>query len=172
MKLETNLTKINTIAKKKDDENWRFRSYLKFYHGTEEEIDRVVHDLYQRISAEIDCKQCANCCQKLHPALDTQDMRILSLSLRQDITAFKEHYLVPDDEDPDKFGFNRLPCPFLLNNLCTQYEHRPQDCHSFPHLDKPEFASRLWGIIENYAICPIVFNVYEYLKIELWNKNQ
>jgi hypothetical protein len=26
---------------------------------------------------------------------------------------------------------------------------------------------RLWGVIENCSICPIVYNVYEYLKDEL-----
>ncbi len=29
---------------------------------------------------------------------------------------------------------------------------------------KEEFASRLIGVINNYSICPIVFNVYEALK--------
>ncbi len=84
---------------------------------------------------------------------------------------FKEQYLVQDDEAPDKFRFNRLPCPFLRCNLCTTYEHRPQDCRSFPHLHMRDFTSRLWEVVENYSICPLVFNVYEYLKKELWHKN-
>ena len=44
---------------------------------------------------------------------------------------------------------------------------RPEDCRSFPHLHKESFISRLWGVIDNYSICPIVFNVFERLKIEL-----
>ena len=38
----------------------------------------------------------------------------------------------------------------------------------FPHLHKEEFIFRLWGVVENCPICPIVFNVYEQLKDELW----
>ena len=47
------------------------------------------------------------------------------------------------------------------------YAHRPKDCHSYPHLHKKEFVFRLWGVVENCSICPIVFNVYEQLKDEL-----
>ena len=37
--------------------------------------------------------------------------------------------------------------------------------------DKEEgnFVFRLWGVVENCSICPIVFNVYEQLKGELWH---
>jgi hypothetical protein len=31
-----------------------------------------------------------------------------------------------------------------------------------------EFVFRLIGVVENYAVCPIVFNVHEHLKVELW----
>ena len=27
------------------------------------------------------------------------------------------------------------------------------------------------GVIQNYSICPIVFNVYEQLKKELWHRD-
>jgi hypothetical protein len=29
----------------------------------------------------------------------------------------------------------------------------------------------LWEVVENYSLCPLVFNVYEYLKRELWHKS-
>jgi uncharacterized protein len=169
MRLETDLTIITKIAAKKGDENWRFRSFLKTYHGSENEIDGIVHDLYQKISLEIDCTQCANCCRKMQPALDQEDIRDFSQSLGLDLKVFKEQYLIQDGEVSDKFRFNRQPCPFLKGNLCLNYQHRPQDCRSFPHLHIREFTSRIWEVVENYSICPLVFNVYEYLKRELWH---
>ncbi|MBW1737720.1 MAG: hypothetical protein JRJ69_09220 [Deltaproteobacteria bacterium] len=54
--------------------------------------------------------------------------------------------------------------------MCSHYELRPEACRSFPHLHKEEFVSRLMGVIQNYAVCPIIFNVYERLKNELWHR--
>jgi hypothetical protein len=34
-------------------------------------------------------------------------------------------------------------------------------------MDRTNFVNRTVGILQNYEICPIVFNVYESLKIEL-----
>jgi len=144
MRLETDLTEIMKIAEKREEENWRFRSFLKGYDGPEREIDLLVHDLYQRIASEIDCRKCANCCRKIQPILSQKDIRDFSRGLGLAVNKFKEQYLVKDDETPSIFRFNALPCPFLRGNLCTNYEHRPQDCRSFPHLHKQNFTFRLW----------------------------
>ncbi|MCK9399351.1 MAG: YkgJ family cysteine cluster protein [Bacteroidales bacterium] len=59
------------------------------------------------------------------------------------------------------------PCIFLNGNKCEIYKSRPNDCKSFPHLQKRGFTTRLIGIIEYSMICPIVFNVFEELKIAM-----
>ena len=46
-------------------------------------------------------------------------------------------------------------------------EHRPADCASYPNLHKDGFLSRLVFVLNSYAVCPIVFNVYEHLKDEM-----
>ena len=77
----------------------------------------------------------------------------------------ERQYLVEyGDEFSDDLIFNSLPCPFLNNNLCACYDFRSEACRSFPHLNKDEIVFRLMGVIGNYEICPIVFNVYEMLK--------
>lgn len=167
MILETDFAIIARMSVEKEEENLRFRSFLKICNRPEREIDGTVHRLYSRISSEIDCKQCANCCNKLSPVLNPKDVRDFSYSLGLPINEFKSQYLVKDETE-GRFRFNRLPCPFLRDSLCTNYDHRPLDCRSFPHLHKPDFTCRLLSVLENYAICPIVFNVYEYLKNELW----
>ena len=49
--------------------------------------------------------------------------------------------------------------------------YRPKDCVSYPYLLKKDFTSRLMGVIGNCSVCPIVFNVYELLKDEVWHKH-
>ena len=79
---------------------------------------------------------------------------------------FEEQYLIKD-EDGD-ITFRATPCPFLSGNSCSVYEGRPDDCRSYPHLHKKDIVFRLMGVVFNCSVCPIVFNVYEQLKIELW----
>ncbi len=167
MKLETDLNKIKKLSEKNDKENWNFRSFLKGYDATIEEMDSIVHELYQRISSEIDCTDCANCCKKVQPVLDQKDIKKCCEGIGISVSQFKKKYLKPDKKQ-GKLVFKEKPCPFLKNNLCSIYSHRPKDCKSYPHLHKKEFVFRLWGVVENCSICPIVFNVYEQLKDKLW----
>jgi len=64
-------------------------------------------------------------------------------------------------------GVVNPPCPMLNGKFCSIYENRPEVCRSFPHLEQPGFASRLIGVIDNVAICPIAFNAFEELKTKL-----
>jgi Fe-S-cluster containining protein len=82
-----------------------------------------------------------------------------------------DNYCKVSEEEANKYEFRSIPCPFLKDNKCINYEYRPKDCQSYPHLQKEDFVFRLWGVIDNYSICPIVFNVFEILKKELWNRN-
>jgi Fe-S-cluster containining protein len=158
--MKTDLVRIQKIAKEKEDENWKFRTFLKCYEG--KKIDSIVHRLFKKISDEIDCTTCGNCCKRIQPVLKDKDITKLSESLKIDPKKFKDKY-VGNDEDGDRV-LKQIPCSFLNDNKCTQYEYRPLDCVSYPHLHKKDFVYRLIGVINNYSVCPIVFNVYEELK--------
>ena len=80
-----------------------------------------------------------------------------------------DRFLVPLEEE-ETFTFNKRPCPLLQGNRCTAHGSQPEDCRSFPHLHKKEFVFRLIRVVENCSICPIVFNVFERLKDELWQE--
>ena len=146
MKLETDLNKIKKLSEKNDRENWNFRSFLKGYDAAIEEMDAIVHELYQKISSEIDCTLCANCCKEVQPLLDLEDIKKCCEGLKVSASQFKKKYLKSDKEE-GKFVFKEKPCPFLKNNLCSIYPHRPKDCESFPHMHKKEFFFRLWGVV-------------------------
>ena len=155
------------MAKERDEENWEFRAFLKQYDMAPKEIDAIVHRITDEVTSQIDCTKCANCCKQIRPILDKDDVSKLALGLKIALPEFQEQYLSQDEENKSKHRFNELPCPFLRNDQCSHY-----DCRSYPHLHKKDFVSRLWGVVANYEICPIVFNVYEQLKTELWHNNR
>ena len=165
MEIETDLKVIKELAEKREDENWDFRRFLKGYHMDLEEMDEIVHGFYEQVIEEIDCRECGNCCRVMTPTIEEGDIERMAEGLGINHSEFENLYL-KEDEGPFSEGliFNHLPCPFLNNNLCTCYEFRPEDCRSFPHLQKDEFVFRLTGVVQNYEICPIVYNVYEMLK--------
>jgi hypothetical protein len=74
---------------------------------------------------------------------------------------------VETDADGRTKALKDLPCRYLSGKLCTIYDDRPGDCRSYPHTHKKDFNSRTWDMIDNYGICPIVYNVWEGLRREL-----
>jgi Fe-S-cluster containining protein len=167
MKLGTDIQRIHQLAKEREDANWAFRCFLKGSDLSIGRIDRTVHDLYREVSREIDCTQCANCCKTVSPLLNPADVRRLAKRLDLSGDEFRSRFLA-DDPEGEGAGFRTRPCPFLQDNLCTVYDHRPGGCRSYPHLHKREFVFRMNRAFSNCFVCPIVFNVYEGLKRELW----
>lgn len=168
MEIEIDLNYIEKMARERADENWEFRTFLKQLDMASKKIDALVHQLNQAVSLQIDCTKCANCCSQISPIFEQDDISGFALGLKLSEAEFQETYLMIKKDNSAKRTFNRLPCPFLKDNRCSNYECRPTDCRSYPHLHKDGFVFRLWGALENYSICPIVFNVYEQLKAELW----
>jgi uncharacterized protein len=167
--MEINLDKIKLLCQKNENINMKFRSFLKGY-ANPGEIDFIVHNLFKEISIKIDCTQCANCCKTIGPILCENDIDNLSKLLNLNNDEFINTYLKRDDEGD--LVLNNIPCLFLKENKCSVYSKRPEDCRSYPHLQKDEFISRLYAVITNCSVCPIVFNVYEKLKEIVWGKTK
>jgi len=168
MNLQTDHKIVFALAEEKKDENWRFRSFLKRCGLNSEELDAVVHRHYEDVASQIDCRECGNCCREILPTLSKDDVIDLATGLRISLEETLERYLVRNETGD--FTFNQLPCPLLEGNVCRVYEHRPENCRSYPHIQKKEFVSRLAQAVGNCSICPIVFNVFERLKEEFWHK--
>jgi uncharacterized protein len=169
MEIETDINRIEELARLREKANWAFRCFLKSSDLSIGRIDSKVHELYREVSSRVDCTSCANCCRVSRPFLTKADVKRLSQSQGLSVNAFQDRYLQAD-EDGEGETFNSLPCPFLMDNRCTVYDHRPADCRSFPHLHKREFFFRVGQAFANCQVCPIVFNVYEGLKRELWHR--
>ena len=152
--IEIDLSRIQQLSQEHDEANWEFRSWLKQY--APDDIDRLVKTLSQKYFALIDCTQCANCCRSLHVQFKKSELHVIAKTLGQSIEAFQKRFMSEGEVNP--------PCPMLNGKLCSIYENRPDVCRSFPHLEQPEFTSRLIGVIDNVAVCPIAFNAFEELK--------
>lgn len=160
------LIQIRTQAAAKEDENYRFRRFLKARCRLQpEEIDERVFAATQRVWAEIDCTKCANCCKEVKPGFSEEEVERLARRLSMPREAFLEKYLARSEPGNDAPWTTRTtPCPFLKDNLCSVYEDRPADCSGYPYLYEPDFVFRTLGMVERTFTCPIVYKVMEELK--------
>lgn len=155
-KVEIDLSRIQQLSKERDDENWEFRSWLRYHEP--DEIDDLVKALSQKYFALIDCKECANCCRSLQLEFSPNELHTIATTLGESIEVFEKRFMSEGQVNP--------PCPMLKGKLCSIYENRPEACRSYPHVELPGFTSRLMAVIGNLSICPIAFNAFEELKTE------
>lgn len=158
-------TQLRVLAQKKEDENWRFRTFLKQCDMETDELDKLVGEIARRVQAGIDCTACANCCKEVRPTLSEEDVNRLAPRLKMDRKSFISAYLQPTEPDHENPWRTRAtPCPFLQDNRCGVYEDRPANCREYPYLDQADFVFRTMSMIGRASTCPIVFHVLEELK--------
>jgi Fe-S-cluster containining protein len=169
MGMAVDLVQIRTLAEEKQDENFRFRHFLKTRCKLEpDEIDQRVSETARRVWAGIDCTTCANCCREVRPTFSKGEVDRVALRVGMARAQFIETYLEPTEAHSDNPWQTRsTPCPFLKDNLCSVYEDRPNDCSRYPYLYEPEFVFRTMAMIERTFTCPIVYRVMEELKKSL-----
>src|SRR4051812_25803953 len=91
-RLETDLRRLEVLARANWRDNWNFRAYLKGY-ADEQELDRTVHRLHAEVASGIDCTKCANCCREIYPYLSPKDISRMARSLVQRNADFKARYV-------------------------------------------------------------------------------
>jgi uncharacterized protein len=165
--IETDPARLAKLAEAKADSHLKLRTTLKG-RGAEAETDALFARLYQEVSREIDCTTCANCCIRQSPILQVADIERLSRRLGLTPPEIEKKLLRKDE---DGFLFSRQPCPLLEGKLCSCYEDRPDDCRSYPHLDKPNRVPALMGIICNAEVCPIIYEVLERMNVALGRRS-
>ena len=163
--MSVDLIQIRTLAQQKEDENWRFRQFVKFECALDEkEMDRQVWETTKRVWDGVDCTACANCCREVRPTFSEEEVNRLATRLGTTTLQFIDTYLEPNGDDDNPWQTKTNPCPFLKDNRCSVYEDRPADCKGYPYLYEPEFSSRTMGMISRTFTCPIVYGVIEELK--------
>ena len=164
--MAVDLVQIGALAEQKEDENWEFRQFVKFEcERKPQEMDKQVSEETRRVWAGIDCTACANCCREVRPTCSEEEVSRLAgrldMTPEQLVGAYLEHN---EEVEDNPWPTRSTPCPFLKDNRCSVYEHRPADCQGCPYLYGPAFASRTIAMIEQTFTCPIVFEATEALK--------
>jgi len=160
--IEKDLLKIKHLASIREDENYRFRAFLKGKDG--KIIDRIVQRLHLEMIQEIDCTLCANCCSVLKARLHPEDIMVLARMENMTPNTYQDNYC--EKSDFDEIFLKAIPCRYLAEKSCSIFENRPIECKGYPNTQKKEFTTRLLGMISSYKVCPIVFNLMEKLKDE------
>ena len=158
---------IKKQAEINEEENDVFRLYLKGLDG--DELDNKVHEINDTVTPKIDCTACGGCCRQLMINVTEQEKIVVANHLNISPETFKESYL--EESMQGKLIINTIPCHFLADSKCSIYENRFTECRAFPHLHEDNFKGRLFGTLVHYAMCPIIYNVVEQLKVEVGFKN-
>ena len=162
--LITDLVHMQRATQVQEAENLAFRSFVKIELPlSDRRLNALVQQTTQEVWAGIDCRACANCCKTSHPLFSKAEVERIAAHLGTTAEDVRARYLEPSEAG--KYTTRQLPCPFLQDNLCTIYPVRPAVCAGYPHLQR-NFRSRLWQVIDNAAVCPIVYHVLARLKAQ------
>lgn len=165
-KIITEIELIERYARDRADENWRFRSFVKHRLSMgDAALDTVVRDTADDVMEQIDCTECGHCCRVLQIVVDDFDISRLAKRLGKPAAAVKKRYTKRAEDGETVFASS--PCPFLVGNVCSVYEDRPQACRDYPFLHESHFRQRMLMFLDNTFLCPIVFNTCERLKRRL-----
>lgn len=153
-------SKLLPLIASKSVQNWK-QFYVKNKKKLEG-MDVQVHNLHDKISSQVNCLECANCCRSLGPRITDKDVERIAKTLRIKASDVMSTYLRVD-EDGDMV-FQSMPCPFLgSDNYCSIYENRPKACREYPHTDRKRFYQIYKLSIVNASTCPIVYEVLQQL---------
>lgn len=123
-------------------------------------FDHVVADFHAEVFAEIDCRECGNCCRRLGPLFNKSDIKRVAKEIGADPDEFQAENL-RQDEDGD-WVFNTMPCPFVGDdNLCSVYARRPAACEDYPHTAERNIQRRLPRLAKNVLFCPAAVLIAE-----------
>ena len=153
---------VGAAEKKIEDENVRFRSFLK-NNVDSDELDGHFAAFHEELFASFDCRSCCNCCRSSDTVLTENDIKRIAAFLGVSQEQWIKDCGISKDEDGDLII--SAPCKLLLaNGECSVEKVKPQTCREFPHTNKPNRMASLLGILAAASVCPIVFEILERLK--------
>lgn len=155
--------KVFEIAKKKEKQNYKFRTYLK-NHADENELDNQFLTLHNEMFPNYDCSKCRNCCKMYSAEIPESDLKSDAEYLELTTDEFIHKFL-----KPDKYALNYVtkhtPCDFFMDNGdCMLGNCKPQTCKKYPYTNQPDRMFCLLGFIESVSICPVAYEICERLK--------
>ncbi len=149
------------MAQSREVENDSFRTFIKNSEG--DVIDNMVREINAVVEPAIDCTECGACCKTLMINVEPPEAERVANRLGMELPEFKTAFI--EESLQGQLIVNQVPCHFLEGTRCSVYEDRFAECREFPHLHRKNFKDRMFGTLIHYAMCPIIFNVVEELKV-------
>ena len=153
---------LESLAKEKLNENYKFRTYLK-NHADPQELDVQFKQLHKKYFAVYDCSKCHNCCIKLKGTIPENDLKRDAEYLKVTTNEFKSKYL-DDKLRNHEYDTKNCPCDFFDGKECILGDCKPESCKNYPHTNKDNRLASMWSIVDNTSICPVVYEIIEELK--------
>ena len=155
--------KVKFEANKKEQENFRFRTFLKC-NADEKELDKQFLDLHNELFESYDCSRCRNCCKSYHAELMTYEVGKAADYMEMDKIQFIQTYLKKDDVE-EKYLTKNKPCNFLQKNgECLLGDCKPDSCAKYPYTNQPERLHSLYSVLDVITVCPVAYEIWERLK--------
>lgn len=155
---------VARLAAAKEDENWQFRTFIKMGRVPRRRLNTLAAQLGRQAQEQMDCTTCAACCRDNCIPLSREERTPLARHAGLSEQEFTERHITADDDGEP--AMMAKPCHFLDGTRCSVYEDRPEACRGYPYVGG-DVATRLLGILERAATCPIIFEMLEQLKAEL-----
>lgn len=157
--------KVKFNAKKKRNENYEFRIFLK-ENADEKELDEQFHRLHNELFAGYDCSRCRNCCKMYHGSIPKMDVFRAAEHMGLTEEQFIQKYLVEDKRE-NGYQTKNMPCDFLESDgNCQLGDCRPESCKQYPYTDQPDRWASLYNVLDVIEVCPVAFEIFERLKKE------
>ena len=159
-------TEVKSKAQRLEEQNYKFRTFLK-NRADDDKLDAQFLALHKELFADYDCCKCANCCKAYNIILAGDEVKRISAFLGLTESDFIAEYLQNADADDEKpYKVREKPCSFLGGDgRCRIQNCKPDVCNEFPYTDKPGRLPRMYGVIKNAELCPVVFEILERLKV-------
>jgi Fe-S-cluster containining protein len=158
--VETNPEIVARRAVRLEEENWRFRTFVKMAKSRAR-IDTLAAELGRQVESRMDCTSCGACCRDNCIPVTEEEVERLARRVGTTVEAFRQAHMTRDDDGEP--AIDARPCPFLSGTVCSVYEDRPDACRGYPYIGG-NVAASMTGIIERAGACPIVFEMLEQLK--------
>ena len=154
--------RVKIEAEKKEDENIRFRTYLKTYADSRK-LDRQFSKLHEELFEGYDCSSCRNCCKAYHSEIEEYEITEASEYLHMNEEEFKEKFLKMNNDGT--YISKNMPCDFLQDDgECMLGECRPLTCRNYPYTNQPDRLFSLFGMLDSITVCPVAYEIWERLK--------
>ncbi|MGN0482051.1 MAG: YkgJ family cysteine cluster protein [Lachnospiraceae bacterium] len=157
--------KVAFEAKKRENENLEFRTYLKC-NANEKELDQQFLKLHEELFETYDCSKCRNCCKQYYGSIPPEDLEKDAKQLGMTKEQFMDLFFGEKDTE-ENYKTKHKPCDFLQEDgNCMLGDCKPQNCKNYPYTNQPERLQSLYSVLDVVGICPVAFEIYERLKKE------